>query len=192
MTDKVDILDYLRMQLKLQQGMGEANPRLQGGKGGDPYKMRPDELAEFLTWNVTALNAELGEMLNEVGWKPWAENRYINGPAALKEMVDAFHFFLNILLALGAWDLAGPPDTAEFFDDYYKEKNAKNLQRQVDGYDGKKEKCEVCHRDLSEVSEPLQVKCHQTPGMRVNRKEPHLFCSQTCHESAHVQEGHHT
>ena len=66
----------------------------------------------------------------------------------MKEMVDAWHFFLNIMLALGAWDQATIPDVAEVFTLGYIEKNAKNLQRQVEGYDGVAGKCPECHREI--------------------------------------------
>lgn len=134
------------MQRELQIRMKQANPT----QGGDPLAMSPEELAEFITWNHTALVVELGEMLQEVGWKPWATARYVNHPQAMQEMVDAWHFFLNILLGLAAMNNMPVWDMAMQFDDYYTEKNAKNLQRQVDGYDGKKGKCEECGRDLDE------------------------------------------
>lgn len=152
----MEILEFLEMQRELQIKMKEANPT----QGGDPFKMSYRELAGFITWNHTALVKELGEALDEVGWKPWASSRFCNGKPAMKEMVDAWHFFMNIMLAIGAWatlvddecdefeELAG---IAQFFEDYYRQKNAKNLQRQVDGYDGVSEKCATCYRDLSEV-----------------------------------------
>lgn len=127
----MDIEQFLDMQLQLQVKMAEANPTQEG----NPYAMTDEKLAQFLTWNVTALNSELSEMLNEVGWKPWASSRHLNYPEALHEMVDAFHFFLNIMLAIGAWTDTPIDEIASEFSGYYQEKNAKNLQRQVDGYD---------------------------------------------------------
>ena len=94
----MDIEHFMGMQRELQVGMRRANP----SQGGDPFAMTNEELAQFVTWNHTALIDELSEMLGEVGWKPWAESRHCNSVRAIEEMVDAFHFFLNILLALGA------------------------------------------------------------------------------------------
>ena len=155
----MDIEAFLRMQNQLQVNMKEANPKL----AGSPYQLPThDDIAEFLTWNVTALMSELAEMLNEVGWKPWASSRHINGGEAVREMVDAFHFFLNILLALGAWDGATMQDVADLFTEYYQEKNAKNLQRQVEEYDGVTTKCSICKRELSET-DCTEVSCSATP-----------------------------
>jgi hypothetical protein len=140
--------EYFAMQLRLQRDMQQANPEA-GTK--DPYSMTEEELAVFVTWNMTALVKELSEATDEVGWKPWASSRFVQYPACIREMVDAWHFFMNMMLGMAAW--AGVPlnDLAQEFESYYKEKNAKNLQRQVDGYDGVSQKCAFCHRELSEV-----------------------------------------
>lgn len=170
------MVKFMQMQRRLQIGMREANPT----QGGDPFKMTPDELAQFVTWNHTALIAELGEMLDEVGWKPWASSRHCNGDAALREMVDAFHFFLNILLAIAAWDgLYTDKEAAEYFEAYYREKNAKNLERQKEGYDGVTGKCGSCHRELSEVLRLNQVTCNRGGVLT-------QYCNIKCHFTDHL------
>lgn len=163
----MNILHFMQMQDDLQSAMKEANPQ----NSGSPYDMTPQQLAEFITWNHTALVVELSEMLGEVGWKPWASSRHVNHPAAMKEMVDAWHFFLNILNALAAMADLSMWEMARQFDLYYQEKNAKNLQRQVDGYDGITGKCPWCKRELSDA-DPLK---RWTDGP-LNLE----FCSEDC------------
>ena len=129
--------------------------------------MDAEELAQFITWNFTALSVELGEMMAEVGWKPWASSRHVDYTPAYQEMVDAWHFFLNILLALGASHQRPIDSVARDFESYYVKKNAKNLQRQVEGYDGVKDKCLNCHRALED--QPFKVMTRHG-----------VMCSQRC------------
>jgi dimeric dUTPase (all-alpha-NTP-PPase superfamily) len=115
----------------------------------DPTKLEGAERAAFLHWNLVALDDELHEALQEVSWKPWAKADFLNREAFLKEMVDAFHFFMNILM------IAAPEGdlrqlSIDFIDGYLAKKKI-NAQRQVDGYDGVTSKCPNCHRELSEV-----------------------------------------
>lgn len=142
-----NLREYLEKQLSLQENMKKANPDVDTGS---PWDMTQEEIARFIQWNHTALIVELGEMMQEVGWKPWASARFANHPQAMQEMVDAWHFFLNILLALAAMNHMSIWEMAVQFDDYYTKKNEKNHQRQVDGYDGISGKCKECGRDLTE------------------------------------------
>lgn len=167
----MDITEFLNMQRQLQINMKEANPT----QGGDPYLMEPEELAVFITWNFTALVKELGEALDEVGWKPWASSRHVHYPAGLHEMVDGWHFFLNIMLGMGAWASKPPEELGDEFTSYYRIKNAKNLQRQVEGYDGVTGKCPHCKRDLAELPSS------QGTIIGIDGKE---YCSQVCAEEA--------
>lgn len=97
-----------------------------------------DQVIEFLTAMHVAQTDEMHEMLGEIGWKPWATSRHINRDAAVSEMVDEFHFFMNRLLALGV-------DEEELTRLYYA-KHGKNAKRQREGYDGVSTKCPECHR----------------------------------------------
>lgn len=113
--------------------------------GEDPGQVVDlDERKDFARWNITAAILELGEALEEVPWKPWASTTVENREAAIGEVVDALHFIANFLLLIRA---TGMELTAA-----YKKKNIKNLQRQIDGYDGKKEKCKYCNRELPETT----------------------------------------
>lgn len=136
-------------------------------KDGDPQLLQGDHMAEFVTWNFAACVKELSEATDEVGWKPWATSRHINQPQFNKEMVDAFHFFMNLLLV-------GNPDKTvdqivDEFCRFYIEKNMVNAKRQDEGYDGVSGKCANCHRDLSEVDP--QGKSH---------RNGHWLCSYKC------------
>lgn len=150
----------LTMQLELQKN---------SMKDGDPQKLTGDAMAEFMTWNFAACVKELSEATDEVGWKPWATSRHIKQPEFNKEMVDAFHFFMNMLL------VANPDKTcaqiADEFTKAYITKNAINARRMAEGYDGVSTKCEKCHRDLAEVDPSESVTTDFGDGV------VHRFCS---------------
>lgn len=133
--DRLDAL--LEMQRRLQIG----------SYGDDPRDLSGSERADFFRTMAFALNAELVEASEEIGWKPWAKGekaRYINREAYLKELVDAFHFFMNL------WLLAG--GTAEDLYEMYMAKRNVNERRQVEGYDGVSTKCHNpdCKRALDD------------------------------------------
>lgn len=108
----------------------------------DPATLSADEMIEFIRWNVLALEDELHEALGEVGWKPWATSKHVNREAFVSEMVDAWHFFMNLLLVAGV-------TPTEFFDKYMA-KREKNAKRQEEGYDGVSTKCFGCGRALDD------------------------------------------
>lgn len=93
--------------------------------------------------NVLACTDELHEALNEVGWKQWATSRHINEDAFKKELIDAAHFLINLLLHAGV--------TADEFFTLYLTKNKRNFERQAEGYDGVSTKCPHCTRALDDV-----------------------------------------
>jgi dUTPase. len=139
MEDRFQLM--LKMQLELQkQHMGQ-----------NPQTLTGDEMADFMRTMAWSCEDEIHEAMNEVDWKPWAhpEVRSVREVAFLKEMVDAFHFFMNMLLC-------GLPDSPEVIADKftmaYIAKNAINAQRQAEGYTGL-DKCAECHRDLIEVDQ---------------------------------------
>lgn len=113
--------------------------------GVEPDELKEDELADYLMMNATALLVEVGELMNECGWKPWAKPRgWVNRDAAVGELVDVAHFLANVACALGVTD--------EEWEERYRAKQAVNAQRQKDGYDGVSTKCPGCHRALDDVS----------------------------------------
>lgn len=111
--------------------------------GKDPSQITdPQERVQFIKDMNLALQDELHEMLAEVGWKPWATSRHVNEDAAKGELVDAFHFFMNLCMAVKM-------DADELFE-RYKSKRLKNAKRQADGYDGIEGKCPGCKRALDD------------------------------------------
>ena len=95
---------------------------------GDPAKDLPKEIPEYIPMQITSLIAELGEILEEnQKWKHWRRNPppadYNN---LLTEVVDAFHFLINITLFLGF-------DSNDVYDRFI-EKNKENIGRQNSNY----------------------------------------------------------
>lgn len=153
-----DLEDMLKLQLELQKS---------SMKDGNPQHLTGDDMATFMTWNAFALTGEVHEAMQEVGWKPWASNRSIAEQAFLKEMVDAFHFFMNMLLCA----LPDSPEViAEKFVTAYEEKNRENARRQEEGYTGTN-KCPGCGRDLKEFMD-LQV---------ISTATGKAWCTAHCH-----------
>ena len=173
MEDRLGLM--LGMQLELQQ---------QHMKDGDPQTLTGDEMAEFMTWNFAACVKELSEATDEVGWKPWTHgpnNRYINQPQFNKEMVDAFHFFMNMLLVANPGKT--PAQIADEFCRAYLAKNAINAQRQAEKYDGVTTKCPNCKRELSEVDQ-LQI-----TTMKIG-STMYTFCTVNCSKEFHKEGDH--
>lgn len=110
--------------------------------------MTDAERMEYVRWNVLALQDELHEALQETGWKPWASSDHLNLEAYVGELVDAFHFFMNMLLVTGV----RPEQLAQRFTEMYLAKWQRNVERQSEGYTGVKEKCPACGRDLTETT----------------------------------------
>lgn len=117
--------------------------------GTDPHALEGADLAEYVTWNVTALVAEIGEVLQEFPtWKPWVEARgsVVNRDAFVQELVDVLHFAGNLLCAVGCTD-------AEL-NARYIAKQKVNADRQATGYDGVTGK-DWTGRALDEPCDPL-------------------------------------
>lgn len=110
--------------------------------GYDFASMSNVERIEFIRINVLALTDELHEALAETGWKPWATSNHVNEFRYMGELVDAFHFFMNLIMVV----VPDPRLMGNVLYTKYTAKNRVNIQRQVDGYDGVKEKCPKCKR----------------------------------------------
>lgn len=115
----------------------------------DLSSMTPEARVVFIKDMVLALTDELHEALNETSWKPWASTHgEVNDEAFFAELVDAFHFMMNLMLV--AFPHEAPEKIADKLWSGYVVKNAKNLQRQQEGYDGKSNKCPGCRRALDD------------------------------------------
>jgi hypothetical protein len=103
---------------------------------------------EYIRWNVLALNDELHEALAETGWKPWASSNHFNRVEYTRELVDALHFLLNLMLVAGY----EPHEIVSM----YLYKSQKNARRQENGYDGIQDKCPSCRREVDGPDETYQ------------------------------------
>lgn len=137
--DKYEFRDAMRDQIDLQIT----------SYGKSPLNLEGDERADFIRCNILALEDELHEALDEVGWKPWATSRHLNREAFKGELVDAFHFFMNLMAVaqIGADELL----------EGYQAKRLKNAKRQEEGYDGVSTKCPGCKRALDDDA----VECYE-------------------------------
>lgn len=142
--------------------------KLQGDLQREAYGAHPadiedvDERLQFIKDMILASEDELHEALGEVGWKPWATSRHINEEAFKGELVDLWHFFMNLAMAVNM-----TPD--ELYDRYIA-KRLKNIKRQEEGYDGVKDKCPGCKRALDDDA----VTCRKVEG-----HDDRVICEET-------------
>lgn len=116
--------------------------------GIDYSRMTDEERIHHFKEMLHAFNDEMHEALGEMGWKPWATSRHFNTPAVQAELIDAWHFFMNLMLISGL--------TPERLSELYEGKRAKNITRQWGNYDGITGKCKGCRRAFDDD----EVKCH--------------------------------
>lgn len=132
----------LNMQSELQEkSYGKRLEELQG-----------EERIEMFKQMYIALVDELHEALGEMGWKPWATKKHFIDLAVQGELIDAWHFFMNLIILSGM-------DPEQMFQKYMA-KHRTNVQRQVEGYDGVSTKCPRCKRALDDPA----VGCIVYPG----------------------------
>jgi hypothetical protein len=146
----------LNMQSELQErSYGQRIEELEG-----------EERIQMFKEMYVALVDELHESLGEMGWKPWATSKHFNEAAVQGELIDAWHFFMNLLILSGM-------DPEQMFEKYMA-KHRKNQQRQIDGYDGVSTKCQGCGRALDDDA----VECHVATGEKYAGKH-------CCHKIEH-------
>jgi hypothetical protein len=119
----------------------------------DPITMIGAERAAYVTINHTALIKELGEALDEIHWKDWEDNDYLNREQYVKELVDALHFLMNLLLIAVHRNEVGTGSISDLASEIYSryfDKAAVNAKRQEEGYDGVSTKCS-CGRDVGDL-----------------------------------------
>lgn len=140
--------------------------------GQHPSTLTGDELVQYIKDMYIATIKELGEMLDEVNWKPWTSGNEVNFHRAKQEIIDEWHFLMNRWLALGG--------TAQEFYTMYIVKNAVNHQRVTDGYDGRSTKCAECHTDLDELDniDKVYIIAHRDDSSNVVLR----FCNMKHHD----------
>lgn len=104
--------------------------------GVDPLALEGRTRDEYVQAMALALVVEVGEVMQEVSWKPWASGQWFHREAYLEELIDVLHFWMNLVLVA--------TDRPEELLTAYMVKHDVNAQRQASGYTG--EKCEVCGR----------------------------------------------
>lgn len=107
-----------------------------------PWALEGDDRRHYVTAMTLALQDELSEALREIAWKPWAKDDYVNKREFLGELVDAFHFLMNLALIVDP--------TGDAFVEAYFKKAEVNAARQAKGYSAVEGKCEQCGRALDE------------------------------------------
>jgi dimeric dUTPase (all-alpha-NTP-PPase superfamily) len=112
--------------------------------GITPWLLEGPDRREYVAAMSLALQDELSEALREIAWKPWAQDDYVNQREFLGELVDLFHFLMNLALIVDP--------TGDAFVEAYFKKAEVNAKRQARGYSvlDKDAKCEHCGRALDE------------------------------------------
>lgn len=110
-----------------------------------PWRLSGAERREYVAAMSLGLHDEISEALQEIAWKPWAKDDYINAKEFVGELVDAFHFLMNLALIVDP--------TGDAFVEAYFKKAEVNARRQAgSGYSVIEEgsKCKHCGRALDE------------------------------------------
>jgi dimeric dUTPase (all-alpha-NTP-PPase superfamily) len=81
---------------------------------------------EYINHMTVALTDEIFEALRETPFKYWKKNQVLNKDNFQKELIDAWHFFMNLLIAGGI--------TADKLYEMYCEKNKINYERVKNNY----------------------------------------------------------
>lgn len=151
------LIKMLAMQRELQL-------RYNNGKNIEDFT--DEERMAAIRENVLACTDELHEALAETGWKPWATSNHINREAFHSELVDAWHFFMNLMLHSGM--------TAQNLYEGYLDKNRRNHQRQEHGYDGVVGKCPGCKRAYDDKG--VKCKLRDSWGTLDTSKSVTMWC----------------
>ncbi len=113
-------MDRLSHMLEIQQQLNQTIK--------DKRNLNHIQPTEWMQKYTLAMLSELAEMLDEVNFKWWKNEKEIDSPALKEELVDILHFFLSMCLAAGM-------DAEEMYQIYLR-KNEENVKRQ----EGKSEK----------------------------------------------------
>jgi dimeric dUTPase (all-alpha-NTP-PPase superfamily) len=119
------MMDRLEEMFLLQEALQQRHL-----DGGLPHQLTGETRANYIRTMVLATTDELHEALRNTQWKPWS-NRDVHWSleeqnAYVDELIDAWHFFMNLLLVAGV-------NADEFFNGYLRKNNI-NHGRIDDGY----------------------------------------------------------
>ncbi len=81
---------------------------------------------KFINIMIIATIDELMESIRETPWKPWKKHQEFNQENFKEEIIDVWHFLINLSLAAGM-------DSKELFERFIN-KNKINHKRKKDGY----------------------------------------------------------
>ena len=90
------------------------------------FPLEPHATQQFITTQSIALIDEVMEALRETPWKPWKKQQPYEQENFKEELVDAWHFLINLSLASGM-------NSNELFKRFIK-KNKANHKRQDNDY----------------------------------------------------------
>lgn len=120
--DRLDRLaSIFEMQYALQERLGNFPIWIRDKQGLVEDKSQP-----FITVQTLALIDEAMEALRETPWKPWKKKQELMKEKFKEELVDAWHFLINLTLASEM--------TADEFYERFKMKNRINNERIDKGY----------------------------------------------------------
>ena len=105
--------DRLEMIFRLQKTLDE--DIMERRKLDFPYEV-------WMQKDILACMDELTELLNELNWKWWKNEKPLDPDAIKGELVDVLHFFVSMCIRSGM-------DAQALFDGYI-EKNRENFDRQ--------------------------------------------------------------
>lgn len=111
--------NIFRLQVSFQKLLGNDIPKYASS-------ILSKENVEIIKNQILALVDESMEALREIPWKPWKVNNTINLDNFRMELIDIFHFLINLFLYAGM--------SPQMVWDYFYLKNKTNVQRQKDGY----------------------------------------------------------
>lgn len=109
-----------------------------------PWRLNGEARRHYVAAMALGMQDEISEALKEIAWKPWAKDDYVNEKEFVGELVDAFHFLMNLALVVDP--------TGDAFVEAYFKKAEVNAIRQARGYSVIEEgsKCQHCGRALDE------------------------------------------
>lgn len=116
--------DKMNLEYKLDD-MFEKQLNFQVKARNYPFKDIKDK-QQFINIMTLAAIDELLEALHNTQWKPWKNNQVFDNDEFKKELIDVWHFLINLSIAAGL--------DADYLYKEFLDKNNINFKRQKDGY----------------------------------------------------------